>query len=373
MNHMRVLQVNKLYPPVIGGIEQHVKQLAEGLTTHGESRVLVVRDGVGFGRVETKNGVTVRRAGSIGRFRSMPVSLTFWYWLLRESARADVIHLHFPFPLAAFSWWLVRPRKPLIVTWHSGVVRQRFLRHLARPFIRYTLRAAHTIIVTFPNAPEMFEELREWRDKCRVIPLGIDAAWWGASPAQSMARPSEPLFVCAGRLVYYKGLSVLIDAMARTRSGVLWLVGTGPLRQSLEQMVRQKHLEQRVAFKDAPTDDVFRAYLHAADVVVLPSTNAAEVFGLVQLEAMAAGKSIINTALPTGVPWVARNEKEAITVSPGDSVALAAAMDQLARDPALRERLCVAGRRRVEELFTEKLMMQAHRELYTTVCHHVLH
>lgn len=367
MNHMRVLQVNKLYPPVIGGIEQHVRQLAEGLTAHGESRVLVARDGVGFGQIEIKNGVIVRRAWSIGRFRSMPISLTFWYWLWRESARVDVVHLHFPFPVAAFSWWLVRPRKPLIVTWHSGVVRQRFLRHLARPFVRYTLRAAHTIIVTFPKAPEMFEELREWRDKCRLIPLGIDAAWWGASPAQSVARPSEPLFVCAGRLVYYKGLSVLIDAMAHTRSGMLWLVGTGPLRKSLEQMVRQQRLEQRVVFKDAPTDDVFKAYLHAADVVVLPSTHATEVFGLVQLEAMAAGKPIINTALPTGVPWVARNGEEAITVPPGDSAALAAAMERLARDSALRERLGVAGRRRVKELFTKERMVRAHRELYSTL------
>ncbi|MEK7102519.1 MAG: glycosyltransferase, partial [Patescibacteria group bacterium] len=215
---MKVLQVNKLYPPVTGGIEQHVKQLAEGWTAHGESRVLVVRDGFGWGDEKIESGVTVRRGGSIGRFRSMPISLTFWYWLWRESARADAVHLHFPFPLAAFSWWLVRPKKPLIVTWHSAIVRQRILGRLTKPFVRYTLRRAEKIVVTFPQAPEVFEELREWRDKCQVIPLGIDSAWWGAPPLRAAERPSVPLFVYAGRLVYYKGLPVLIEAAARLRT-----------------------------------------------------------------------------------------------------------------------------------------------------------
>ena len=364
---MKILQVNKLYPPVTGGIEQHVKQLAEGWTAHGESRVLVVRDGVGFGDEKIENGVTVRRAGSMGRFRSMPISLTFWYWLWRESARADVVHLHFPFPLAAFSWWLVRPRKPLIVTWHSAVVRQRILGRLVQPFVRYTLRCAEKIIVTFPQAPEVFEELREWRDKCRTIPLGIDSAWWSTPPLPAAARPSEPLFVYAGRLVYYKGLPVLIDAMAQLRTGVLWIVGAGPLRRSLERLAREKKCAERVLFKEAPTDGSFRAYLHAADAVVLASTHSSEVFGLVQLEAMAMGKPLINTALPTGVPWVARDGEEAITVPPGDSAALARAMERLADDASLRECLGAAGKRRVEELFTLDRMRTACYALYKTL------
>ncbi len=362
---MIVLNINKLYAPAIGGVETVVQQLAEGFMLQGHSRVLVVRDGFGFGATEQKNGVIVRRAGSVGRVRSMPVSFSFIYWLWKESKTADVLHVHYPFPLAAFALWLARPKKPLIITWHSSVVRQRLLNFFVQPFVRWTLARAEKIVVTFPNAVSYFKELAPFREKCVVVPLGIDLTK-AQSETPNVVFPDRecPTFVFVGRFIYYKGLPELVTAFAAVPRGTLYLVGDGPMRRKIARLIACKGLSARVKIIATRDDKTLRFYLGAADVVVFPSTQPSEVFGLVQLEAMATGKPIINTALPTGVPWVARHEQEALTVPPGDVSALARAVELLGNDAALRARLGQAGRERVAQEFTLANMRAAYYDLY---------
>ena len=91
--------------------------------------------------------------------------------------------------------------------------------------------------------------------------------------------------------------------------------------------------------------------MHAARLFVLPSIGDNEAFGIVQLEAMACGKAIVNTRLATGVPWVARDGAEARTVSPGSTAELAAAIRQLLDDGDGAAELGRRGRARVAELF----------------------
>lgn len=357
---MVLLQVNKLYPPAIGGIEKVVKQLAEGFVSHGESRVLVARDDFGFGKKEIVNGVCVHRTGSLGRFRSMPMSFSFFYYFWQECKDADVIHLHFPFPLAAIALWLVRPRKSVVITWHTSVIRQKFLIKIVAPFIRWSLKRADKIAVTFPDAPRVFEELKPFVSKCEAIPFGIDIEAWSSLSSRIIERPRQTVFLYAGRLVYYKGLLDLIEAFSRLQDCFLWVVGDGPLREVLQIRAHK----DRVRFFGAVSDEDFKAYMHTADIFVLPSTHITEVFGIVQLEAMAAGKPIINTNLPTGVPWVARHEREALTVWPGSVGALALAMERLASDSELRIRLGNAGRERVKNDLNLEKMRNAYYNLY---------
>ena len=96
----------------------------------------------------------------------------------------------------------------------------------------------------------------------------------------------------------------------------------------------------------------------------MPSVTRAEAFGYVQLEAMACGKPVISTRLPSGVAWVNRDEETGLVVPPGDATALAEALARLVADPRLRQRLGTAGRARVLSDFSMDRMGQATAALY---------
>jgi len=148
MKHFKVLQINKLYYPWIGGIEKVVQNIAEDLKSEVDMAVLVCRNW-GKGRNETINSVKVMRAGSLGIFFSMPLSLSFPIMLKRLNR--DILHFHLPFPLAVASYFLMRPKGRVVVTYHSDIIRQRLFKVFYRPFLMKFLKRADCIITASPN------------------------------------------------------------------------------------------------------------------------------------------------------------------------------------------------------------------------------
>ncbi len=167
---------------------------------------------------------------------------------------------------------------------------------------------------------------------------------------------SGPLVLFVGRLVYYKGLDVLLEAMC-TCPGRLLVIGCGPLDASLRARATQLGLDSRVEFLGQVPAETLIAYYRAADVFVLPSTESTEAFGVVQVEAMACGVPVVSTDLSTGVPWVNEHGVTGLVVPPGDRHALARAIRTLLADPALRLKMGKAGRRRAGERFTASRMV----------------
>ena len=155
----------------------------------------------------------------------------------------------------------------------------------------------------------------------------------GRGVARRIGTGPRVLFI--GRLVPYKGVDVLLRAMARV-DATAWVVGDGPLRQALEGEAAGLGLADRVRFLGSLPDAEVVAHLHACDVFVLPSVTHAETFGMVQLEAMTCGKPVVSTNLRSGVPWVNRHEETGLVVEPGDAEGLADALDAPAqrRGPA---------------------------------------
>jgi rhamnosyl/mannosyltransferase len=196
-----------------------------------------------------------------------------------------------------------------------------------------------------------------------VIPFGVPLERFRSlTPAQA-ARAEHlkrtipgPRILFVGRFVYYKGVEVLVDAIARS-TGTLVLAGDGPLDASLRARASARGVENRVVFAGRVSDEDLPAYYHAADVFVLPSIAKTEAFGVVQVEAMAAGLPVISTNLDTGVPWVNQDGVSGLVVTAGDDRALAGALDRLAADPGLRARLAHGAMARALEMFSLERMV----------------
>ena len=366
---LRVLHVGKYYPPVPGGMERVLQVLCEQERRVIDSRVLAVNTAART-RTEVWDGVPVTRVGRVASIGSVGVCPTFPLELRRRSA--DVTVIHEPNPLALVSDFLARGSGPLVVWYHSEVLRPAWkYRLMYRPFLRRVLDRAARIVVSSPRLVEHARELQAYRRKCAVIPFGVELERFEladshARRALELRRRRGPIVLFVGRLVPYKGVSVLLDAM-RDVDGTAFIVGTGPLADPLREQARRAGIADRIVFAGDVDDHELVALYHACDVFVLPSVTHAEAFGMVQIEAMACGTPVISTDLPSGVPWVNQHGETGLVVPPGDSAALAAAISRLGSDEPLRKRLGTGARRRVEREFTAARMSERTVSLYREV------
>jgi rhamnosyl/mannosyltransferase len=362
---IRVTHIGKFYPPVAGGIERVVQSLCAVTAGRLDNRVLALNTA---SRTVTDqvDGVPVTRVGTWGAVGSVAVAPALPMHLSRIDA--DVLILHEPNPWALLSYAVVRPRIPLAIWFHSDVVRSALQYHLFyAPVARPAYRAARRFLVSSPALAEHATALQPFRDRVTIIPFGIDVEAW--RPSEAVQRRAEairraagrPIALFAGRHVPYKGVPVLIEAAAPLDVEVV-IAGDGPMRESWSALARRQPGPARYSFPGEVDDFELRALLEACDMFALPSVTRAETFGYVQLEAMACGKPVISTALPTGVPWV---NESGIVVPASDVEALRAAMASLLADPALATRLGAQGQARARAAFS----MSAMGDRLVTVCH----
>ena len=369
MGKLRVLQVNKLYWPHIGGIESLVKQYSEGLSKFDDIdvRVLVCKDGRGKGSVEKIQGVNVTRANSFGTYFSCPLSFDFIRKFRLMAKDADVVEMHVPFPLSDAALLLSGYKGKVVVAWHSDVIKQKKLLLIYKPFMRYLLKRADKIIVATEGHITGSSYLPEYKDKCVVIPYGLKASDYPSEPSgflSSRACSKEAVKVFfSGRLVYYKGVDVLLRAFKDVAGAELFISGDGVLETELKEFVRNSQMDEKVHFMGFLSDEDLKKAYSDCDIFVLPSVEKSEAFGIVQLEAMACGKPVINTALESGVPFVSLDGITGLTVPPKDPEALAEALDKLCSSPELRSRYGMAAMERAKSEFDEDIIISKLHEL----------
>lgn len=364
---MDVLHVSKYYYPEVGGIEQVVRTLAEHLRGPGMDVRVLAAASRGRGSHERINGVPVTKATSLGELASVPVTPLFPAQLARLGRSADIVHLHLPNPAAVVSYLSLGPRRPrLVVTYHSDIVRQSTALRFYEPVLHRFLDRADRIVTTSPNLLDHSEHLQPHADRCEVIPLSIDLDEFESYEGPAYDLPSDhdrPTLLFVGRLSYYKGVQYLVDAMSDVDADLL-VVGDGERRDALETQARDRGVTDRVRFLGRVDDEMLHYCYRAADVFVLPSVAPSEAFGIVQLEAMAVGTPVVNTDLPTGVPWVSRDGETGLTVPPADAPALAEAINRLLDDSGLRRRYGENAAERVNTMFGRETMIERTRALY---------
>lgn len=359
MGKIRVLQINKLYSPWIGGIESVVKDTAEALNDKTDMTVLVCKD-KGKGVTERINGVKVVRAGSLGIKFSMPLSVTFPFLVRKYSKNVDVIILHDPFPLGDLTLLLSGFKGKVIVWWHSDIVRQKKLLKLISPMIHSLLRRADVIFTTSEGYINGSAFISHYREKCRIISYGIDIDKYLSvrkTPflTDMLHHKDSVKLLFVGRFVYYKGVNFLLEAMKSVSGTELFMVGSGADEAKLKEYAEKNGLSDKVHFLDPLSDDELKTAFADCDIFVFPSVEKSEAFGIVQLEAMIYGKPVINTRLNTSVEYVSIDSVTGITIPPKDSRVLSEAVSKLAADPELRRQMGKNAAERVKENFSLKV------------------
>ena len=368
---MRVLQISKFYPPVLGGIETVAGALGTGLNRHGVRTDVLCANHRLLTRHETAgSGYDVWRAGSFGSLLSTSMAWAMPGLLARRRTHYDMLHVHMPDPMAAAAVYLSRPRLPLVLHWHSDVIRQRWALRLYEPLQRWLLERADAIVATSPAYAESSEPLRPWRHKVRVVPIGIDDNRQAARPerVEELRRlwHGRRIVFALGRMTYYKGFDVLIDAAERLGDDCVVVIGgEGELLESYRARVARAGLAGKVVLPGALPDHDLPSYFQACDVFCMPSTVRAEAYGVAIVEAMVMGRPIVATDIEgSGVPWVNRHGETGLNVRVGDPGALAAALNGLLADAPLREQMGQRARQRFEAEFHADLMTRRMLDLY---------
>lgn len=368
---LRVVQIYKdYYPPVKGGIEGHIHLLARGLREQGHDVQVLVSNTRNRMETETPHGIPVLKAPQFGRVASAPINPTLHAWMRKVCRDADVLHFHLPNPTAVLAY-LAAPGLPgkVVATYHSDIVRQKLLGKGFAPFLHLFLRRCDAVIATSPPYIETSPVLPRYREKCTVVPLGVDLErfraprGWGERQGALRKRFGDAIVLFVGRFRYYKGLEVLIDAMHGVEARLL-LVGDGPLDRALRERVARQGLGEKVHFLGELPDEAVNEFLHLCDVFVLPSVLRSEAFGIAQLEAMACAKPVVCCELGTGTSFVNEHGRTGLVVPPGDADALARNLRTLLENPEMRAAQGAAGRRRVEALFSRDRMVQDTLGLY---------
>ena len=369
---MKVLQLCKFYPPISGGMESVAYELTEGIARRGiPVEVLCAHTQARTRTDRADGGYDITRAATWGRLLSTSMSPALVFHARRMCEQADLVHVHMPDPMTALALWLAEPRGKLVVHWHSDVVRQRLALQIYRPLQDWLLRRADAIIATSGAYAESSPWLRQWRKKTTVIPIGIsdrqDGPWHAAASRIRERFGGRHIVFSLGRMTYYKGFDVLIDAAAAMSDHCVIIAGgEGELLGRYRDQVARRGLTHKISFVGHIPQQELGAYFSAASVFCLASTQRAEAYGVVLLEAMAMGKPVVATDIPgSAVPWVNQSGVTGLNVPVGDAKALAEAVNRIVGDKAYSERLGMAGRARFEQSLSAEVMVQATVDLYS--------
>jgi glycosyltransferase involved in cell wall biosynthesis len=372
---MRILVAAHNYPRFPGDpAGTYVRRLALGLQGRGHQLSIVAPHVPGTAERETEQGMQVARFryapeslerigyrgdARVGRLLLAPAALALPSYLLAfrralrrqiSTFKPDVLHAHWWLPAG---WLAAQSRTPLVVTSHGSDVRllerSRLLLWMAKGVAR---RAARWTAVSRFLARDLQSRLG-LASEVEVTAMPVDTGLFESGRSASKASPPRILY--AGNLVPAKGVDGLISALARLRDrGIdcrLRILGQGPAKESLEDLVRRLRLTDRVTISPFVSQAEMPAEYGAATITVLPSRGQAEGLGLTLVEALLAGSAVIGTPAG-GIPEVIEDGVTGLLTPDGDADALAQRLTLLLQDHALRARLTAQGSERVRKIYS---------------------
>ena len=364
---MKILHVYKTYLPcTIGGIEQTFNLIARGTSVLGVSPEVFSLSSTKAECTVFVDGHPVHRCRANFEIASTPFSIAAFSLFAQLSKSADLIHYHFPYPFADMLHFAARIKKPTVLTYHSDIIKQKFLLRLYNPLKNRFLSSIDHIVATSPNYLATSDDLRIFKDKTSIIPIGLDKNSYPPPTENIMNywhnRFGKKFFLFIGVLRYYKGLHILIEAAARTDYPVV-IVGAGPIERELRNQVARLG-SKNVHFVGQIPDEDKIALLQLSYAVVFPSHLRSEAFGISLLEGAMYGKPMISSEIGTGTTYINIHQETGLVIAPNDSSALQRAMTYLWQNPQEAASMGKNAESRYWTLFTADKMAKAYYKIY---------
>lgn len=367
---LKVLHFFKTYwPDTFGGVERTIHAIAQSTASHGVETEVLSLSRAPDENTQRLDGHMARKARLDFELASTGFSLEVFRKFAELAGKADLIHYHFPWPfmdLVHFHSRHARHGKPTVVTYHSDIVKQRLILPFYRPLMTRFLKDVDAIMATSPNYLESSPVLRAFKDKSKVIPIGIeeDAYPVPTETDNDWCRSTipEPFVLFVGVLRYYKGLDVLIQAADQIRCKIV-IAGSGPIEQQLKLQAKTWRRDN-VIFLGEVTEPHKMALLRGCLGFVFPSNQRSEAFGLSLVEAAMCGRPMISCELGTGTSYVNEAGKTGLVVPPSDPTRLAEAINRFIDSPAEAANWGQAARDRYIRLFTADRMGKSYTDLY---------
>lgn len=392
MSHdLSVMMFTWEFPPrIIGGISPHVYYLSKSLAKTGIKVYIVTCDFPGAPQHETVDGVEVYRIDS---YKTPAPDFATWVYLMnmnmqKEAAtithglgkKIDIFHAHD---------WLVATagiglkhvfRKPFFATIHSTEIGRRnginsdYERMIHETEAWLTYESWKIICCSDYMVTHVKWAFGLPADKLIMIPNGVRTEVYGKNGKDDLSKfrakyalPEEKIVLFVGRLVYEKGVHVLVNAAPKVlekANAKFIIVGNGYMRDQLATLVKGMGLAHKVMFTGFVDDDTLRKLQETADVSVVPSLF--EPFGIVALEAMAA-KSPVVVSDTGGLSEIVTHEVDGVKVYTGNPDSLAWGINRVLSDASFADWLRTNAYKKVQEKYNWDKIAQQTRATYETV------
>lgn len=353
----KILVIGKYYPPFMGGIEDNTAAVARSLAGAGHAVTALVNSHDQSGvDDEVIDGVLVLRRRPWLTVLNQPIAPSLFKGI--DLSIFDIVHFHAPNPFA--NALLVpmllgaRPKPAVVITHHMDIQGRPGVREISRALYARLVRSAKLVVVTSIKNAELSRDLPA-TDHLLAVPLGVEPeryALGSEGRAEALAWRSRlsgdaPLVGFLGRHARYKGLDVLVRAVAQLPGVHAALAGDGPYRSDTEALAVKLGVADRIHFLGKVDHQTKLLMLSSIDVYAFPSTEITEAFGISQLEAMLCGAPVVASALPTGVTDVSVDGYTALTCRPSDAEDLAEKLRTMLADRVLAKRLADSAREHV--------------------------
>jgi glycosyltransferase involved in cell wall biosynthesis len=372
--NLSVLHIYRTYfPDPPGGLQEAIRQIALATGAQGVANTIFTLSPQPLPALLLRPEARVVRSRSWMAPASCDIGgVASFKAFERLTREVDVLHYLFPWPFADVLHALTRPDKPVVLTYISDVVRQRWLGAAYAPLMWHTLRQARVIVANSPTYARTSPVLShpDIRGKVRIIPLGIEESSYPKDGDNAVfnrlgVEADEPYFLFIGVLRYYKGVQFLVQA-AKTLGAKVVIAGSGPEGANL-QTLAAKEGANNVVFAGQVSDTEKVALLKHCLALVLPSHLRSEAYGMVLLEAAMFGRPLISCEIGTGTSYVNAHEETGFVVEPESPAALALAMNTLLKDDALSARMGETARSRYEKLFSGAALGRAYADLFREI------
>ncbi|MFC7347705.1 glycosyltransferase [Chryseobacterium zhengzhouense] len=369
---MKILQFGKAYPPAnLGGVEVVIQLLTEGLNDDNiVCDALGVNDKAEYVEEEYKTGTIYRSKLMIKKFSTL-FSFQVIKILRKIQNDYDILHIHSPDPMAAIALLLTRPKVPIVLHWHSDILRQKFFLFFYKPLLLWLMKKSSVIIATSPNYIKGSKILEQFKNKCQVVPIGINVKQSNVEPENNrfLSLNNKNIIFSLGRLAYYKGFEYLIKAATfLPKDSIIVIAGEGEEREKLERIIKDNKLEHRVLLPGKITDLEKDFLFKKSKIFALSSIFKTEAYAIVQVEALSYGLPIVSTKIPgSGVDWVNQDNITGITVPIKNSVELGEAINKIINDENLYTKFSKNALSRYHSELTRDIMIKKVLSIYNDV------